>query len=32
MRMPHAMVLAAAQLPQHSRAVGAVVPGGFTQL
>ena len=30
--MPHATVLAAAQLPQHTRAVGAVMPGGFTQL
>lgn len=29
---PQATLLALAQLPQHSRAVGSVVPGGFTQL
>jgi hypothetical protein len=29
---PHATLLALAQVPQHSRSVGAVMPGGLTQL
>lgn len=32
MCVPHATELALAQLPQHSRSVGSVVPGGATQL
>lgn len=32
MRMPHGTVEGSAQRPQHSRAVGSVVPGGFTHV
>jgi hypothetical protein len=31
-RIPHGTLEAAAQLPQHSRSLGMLVPGGLTQL